>query len=629
MIREINLTGAELLGQARRYLKGSRFTRFVEPAQRNDFQRFCKRLFDSGRREELEIKLLPRQQAATNVLLSGIVVHDGQDNLNLCQMAMTDISARTKAEEELRNVSKELEIRVQQQSAVAQIGRRALAGADLPTLLQEASEIVAKALDLDLCKVLELLPDGRNLILRAGVGWRPGLVGRATVEAGLDSQAGYTILHNEPVIVTDARTETRFRTAPLLVEHGAVCGVSAVIRGRDRPFGVLGGHSARRRDFTQDDIYLMESVANVLGEAIELEKDELWRKKLIETTQDAIISINRRSLIVLFNPAAEKIFGYSAGEIAGKKVNVLMGEPYASEHDGYLTRYEQTGEARAIGRVRTVTARRKTGELFAAELSVCEVDSHDEVRYVAFIRDVSEKTKLQADLLERARLASIGETAAKVTHEIANPLNGISMSMELLERRLLAAADDAGMSVLKRITGEVSRLKNLLYDFRDLSREPKYSRGPTSMGEIIEDVCRLEDSRYAAQGIQVQLDIAPVLPLVLVDRDKMKQVLLNLCKNAEEAMPDGGTLTLRAYEAKEQAVVEVRDTGTGIPEDIDIFAPFKTTKVTGSGLGLVIARQIVAAHQGSLTYTSELGKGTSFFLSLPAIGRSDASRVED
>ena len=122
-----------------------------------------------------------------------------------------------------------------------------------------------------------------------------------------------------------------------------------------------------------------------------------------------------------------------------------------------------------------------------------------------------------------------------------------------------------------------------------------------------------------AAGIEVEVDIEPGLPMILADGGRLKQVLLNLCKNAEEAMPQGGKLTVRGFQSGDRVVVEVRDTGEGIPADVDAFQLFKSTKAGGSGMGLAIARQIVTAHHGTLDYTSTVGKGTSFFVSLPVL----------
>lgn len=442
-IQEINLTGADLLGASRGQLKGRRFALLVDPGQFPDFQRFCRQIFETGRREDMVLRLSPAIKPGATVLLSGVAIQDAQGDLKSCQIAVTDISARLAAEQ--------------------------------------------------------------------------------------------------------------------------------------------------------------------------------WRERLIETSQDALIAIDGQARVALFNPAAEKIFGYSAGEILGQKVETLMAEPYRSEHDRYISRYQASGEKRAIGKIREVTARRKNGEIFPIELSITEIGANEEPRYAAFIRDVSERANLQSQLVERTRLATMGETAAQIAHEIANPLNGMAMGIELMQRQVAPLGEPALVESLARIGREVGRLKSLVFDFRDLSREPQYSRRPLSLNTLVEELCALHKPVYQARGIQVEVEMEPDLPLVFADSDRIKQVLLNLCKNAGEAMAESGTLTVRAFHSAGYVKIEVRDTGSGIPANMNVFDHFKTSKEGGSGLGLVIARQIVASHGGTLTYTSELGKGTSFFVALPVL----------
>jgi PAS domain S-box-containing protein len=434
ILREINLTGAELLGQERARLKGKRFASFLALPCRHEFDRFLRRVFASAKREETELTIRHGGKAPMIVFLTGAAILDSRGSETYCQMALTDITARKTA--------------------------------------------------------------------------------------------------------------------------------------------------------------------------------EFWLQRLIDVAQDAVVSIDRRAQIALFNPSAERMFGYTPEEVLGKKVNMLMAEPYASEHD-------QTGERRAIGKIRTVAARRKNGEIFPIELSVIEDGEGSEARYVALVRDISERVQLQAQLVEQERLAAVVETAAKVAHEIANPLNAISMTITLLDRHVKESANGTAMTDLKRMESEVSRLKDLLYEFRDLSRPESYEFRPTALVEIAEEVLALGKDHYDEKNIRVEMIFDPGLPPVLGDRVKIKQALINLCKNSEEAMPEGGTLTLRGYESKGRSLVEVTDTGIGIAEDFGLFEPFKTTKISGTGLGLVIVRQIVSRHQGSLSYISELGKGTTFTLSFP------------
>jgi PAS domain S-box-containing protein len=194
-------------------------------------------------------------------------------------------SARRRAEAnalEVKKSEEELRVRARQQHAVAKLGQRALAKPGLAALMDEAVTLVARVLDLEYCKFLELLPDGENLLLRAGVGWKEGLVGYAKVGAGLDSQAGHTLRSDGPVIVEDLRSETRFDGPPLLHEHRVVSGMSVIIGSSERPFGVLGAHTKKRRAFTEDDLNFLQAVANVLGAAIERERAEETQRFLAE-----------------------------------------------------------------------------------------------------------------------------------------------------------------------------------------------------------------------------------------------------------------------------------------------------------------------------------------------------------
>jgi PAS domain S-box-containing protein len=187
----------------------------------------------------------------------------------LAAMAIT----RVRAEELLAT-------RARQQAALASLGQQVLAGADMDTVMQSTVALVAQALDVEYAKVLELLPDDNALLLRSGVGWRDGLVGQATVGIGTESQAGYTLKHDHPVVTSNLRAESRFRGTALLHDHGVASGMTVVIHGRERPYGVLGAHTVRLRTFTEDDIHFLQSVANVLAEAIEQERAEAEVRRL-------------------------------------------------------------------------------------------------------------------------------------------------------------------------------------------------------------------------------------------------------------------------------------------------------------------------------------------------------------
>ncbi len=226
-----------------------------------------------------------------------------------------DITKRKQAEEAL-------EAYANRQALVAELSQMALAGTDLSTLMDSSVSLIAQSLKVEYCKVLELLPNGDTLLLRAGVGWQQGLVGCATVSAGMNSQAGYTLLIQEPVIVIDLPTEKRFNGPKLLHDHQVVSGISVVIHGKERPFGVLGAHTTRSHTFSRDDIYFLQSIANVLATAIErqrvedaLRESEERFQIIARATNNAVWDWNLLTNQVWWNDGVYKLFGYSQEEV--------------------------------------------------------------------------------------------------------------------------------------------------------------------------------------------------------------------------------------------------------------------------------------------------------------------------
>jgi PAS domain S-box-containing protein len=342
----------------------------------------------SGEFVRYEVEVRGAGDTVTTVDFSLKPVKNEQGNVVLLISEARDISDRKRAEEALRNAYDELELRVtertkelakandelkienaerkrveaelntraQQQAAVAELGQEALAGKPLATLMNQAVAAITQILDVEYCKVLELLPDGKALLLRAGVGWREGLVGQATVSVGLDSQVGYTLLSSEPVIVEDLHSEVQLVGPPLLHEHNVISGMSVIIAGQNRPYGVLGAHTSRRRKFTEDDIHFLQATANVLATAIarqhaeealrrthdeleirvqerttdlekanaelqqkiiELQLSQEERAKLIailEATPDIVATASVDERIFYLNSAARKVFGFGEKE---------------------------------------------------------------------------------------------------------------------------------------------------------------------------------------------------------------------------------------------------------------------------------------------------------------------------
>jgi signal transduction histidine kinase len=232
----------------------------------------------------------------------------------------------------------------------------------------------------------------------------------------------------------------------------------------------------------------------------------------------------------------------------------------------------------------------------------------------------AELKTLEHTAQESERLALLGTTAAVFAHEVANPLSGISVGLEFVKRAL--EGDDADIRLLiATLQGamlEINRLGSLLNDFRDIARPQNTDFQKIDLLKNTREVLSCQYYAYRKLGITVELQFDNPLPPVMADADKIKQVVLNLCNNAVEAMPDGGYLTVKGYHFARMVFLEISDTGAGIAEGLDVFELFKTTKTHGSGLGLPLVWQIISAHNGTIKYASEPGHGTTFKVHLPA-----------
>nr|MDQ3829152.1 histidine kinase [Candidatus Tectomicrobia bacterium] len=232
-------------------------------------------------------RLITKDETEVFIESSVTPIQDAKGHMTGAVLVFRDITVRKQAEENLR-------ARACQQALVARLGQHALAGTDLSALMDEAATVVAQSLGVEYSQVLELLPDRDSFLLRAGVGWKEGLVGHATMDAKADAEAGRALLASEPVIVEDLRAATRFSGPQLLYDHGVISGVSVIIPSPNRPFGVLGVYTAKRRAFTVDDIHFLQSVANILATATERKRTEESRTRLIERVMSAQEEERRR-----------------------------------------------------------------------------------------------------------------------------------------------------------------------------------------------------------------------------------------------------------------------------------------------------------------------------------------------
>jgi len=233
-----------------------------------------------------------------------------------------------------------------------------------------------------------------------------------------------------------------------------------------------------------------------------------------------------------------------------------------------------------------------------------------------------ERLRSEEKIRENQRLAVMGATAAVLTHEIANPLNGISITVQVMQRHLSKQSEQFGQDDFLRgnladLKLEIDRLGALLNDFRSLARKPRLHVAPVDLGGLVDEALKTLSSEAESSGVEVAKEVPADLPVLNADSERLKQVFLNLFKNAIEAMPSGGKLTVSALIQERYIIVNIADTGSGIPEGIDIFQPFMTTKEHGTGVGMAVVRELLSAHGGTISYRSRQGEGTIFEIKLP------------
>jgi two-component system sensor kinase FixL len=416
----------------------------------------------------------------------------------------------------------------------------------------------------------------------------------------------------------------------LLARHGVIL-ANVVDAGLFVLLGctiALGGHRLRR----------------VQGAALEanqhLAEREVYLQSVLETVPDAMIIIDEHGVMQSFSSAAERLFGWTADEARGRNVSLLMPSPDREAHDGYMARYALTGQPRIIGKGRVVVAQRKDGSTFPVALTVGEMNLGGRRFFTGFLQDLSEREAaeerlrtMQAELIHISRLSAMGEMGSTLAHELNQPLSAIANYLRGA-RRILDVENPGSRigGALDKAADQALRAGEIIRRLREFVARGDSERRVESLPRLLDEIGAVALLGAKERGVSIVNERDPAVDAVLVDKVQVQQVVLNLMRNALEAMAESPRRELRvsvAADGPDMARVSVADTGPGVsPEIADrLFQPFVTTKGgQGMGVGLSICRTIINGHGGRIWTEPAASGGVAFHFTVPRATRGgDAS----
>lgn len=346
-----------------------------------------------------------------------------------------------------------------------------------------------------------------------------------------------------------------------------------------------------------------------------------FSESVIETANCLIVALDLDGRIVLFNKKCEEVTGYSRTAVSGKSwFDLFMPERQRADLNAVFdtiilgnlpSRYENH-----------ILTREGEERLIAWSNTVIRDEGHNISGALAIGIDITEQKQLEKRVLQTERLATIGKMAAKVAHEIRNPLSSISLNAEMLQDEISGydtVDTDEARALLHSIISEIDRMTALTEEYLQFSRLPESQLLPGNLPRMIEETIEFLRHELRQKRIEMDCQLPEVLGDIRFDRVQMRRALLNLIRNAAEAMPKGGRLSMWAEKRNDAAVIHIEDTGVGIPSEVigKIYEPFFTTKEIGTGLGLAIVQQIINDHGGQIICHSRPGHGTTFSIILP------------
>jgi two-component system cell cycle sensor histidine kinase/response regulator CckA len=537
-------------------------------------------------------------------------------------------------EQKVSGKTKILKEKLKKSEVLVEAGQLLWGEEDINKTMNGIVNLISETLKVKFCMILLYDKTNNSLRLASGVGWKEGIVGHTTLDVKAGSHTEFNLSKLKPVVIEDLRNETNFSILPLLVEHGVVSGVSVPMIVGEHVLGVLGVYTEELTRFTKHDTNFLQSVGYIVAAAVEsrraekeIENEREYTGNLIETAKDAIVGINEKGIISIWNQSAEKVFGYSESEIIGQPVTTIIPGRYRKQHAAGMKKFIKTGEFKNLDRTLDVFGITKEGVEVPIEMSLtAQKVENERYLFTAIIRDLTERKKMEEVLLQSEKLKSIGTITAGVSHEFNNILAIISGSVQIIEMKY---SDDKQLTERLQTVGQAAKDgEKIINRMLKFARTEKLSEElePVYIRELIEQSVEFSMPRWKnmaqTNGINYQIDTDGVkdVAAALCNSTEIREVLINIINNALDAMPDGGRISFSTWNTPDKVYVAISDTGCGMSEDImkNVFDPFFTTKIAvGTGLGMSVAYGILTRHCGKINVESEVGKGSTFTLELP------------
>jgi len=532
-------------------------------------------------------------------------------------------------------------------------------------LMEHTVTQLSNTLEAPFTHFFEFPDDGHDHQICAGTGWHPESIKQAMSDSIGESHRWVSLISADPLIADHIASDARFAGIPLFSTHGVTTGVCVSIMGNDHPLALLGVYRSDQRTWAPEEIQFLRTLSNLIGIAMTRRRAETQSQRsfrhlqeIINLSDDALISLDESHHVTLFNPAAERIFGYTVEERRGKTINDLLPDRFSELHRQHLRNFALSpDQTRSMEGRRTIYGKRKDGTEFPCKASIAKFTVDGQQTLTVRLRDISQEVQMEehlrqteSQLRQVQKMEAIGTLAGGIAHDFNNILTAMLGNLELAGRTL--PKEEKAQKYLNNIKQAGTRAKELVRQILTFSRKHNQPRQLFSLSALLQEtISLLKETISSSVELRFQQDTS--LDFVFGDPTQIEQVLINLATNADHAMRKmSGVLDIRLSSREVTTdtlpltvppltpglyyVLTVKDTGHGMPSHVleRIFEPFFTTKDVGegSGMGLSVIHGILASHHGGISVETILGQGTTFKVYLPqttAIPKSEKSPLTE